>query len=87
MVNPIKTSKFVVIALTITAIVLTSTTVAVLTVNQNVSSSGTVSTSPNIGVYSDSGCTQNKTAINWGTIALELVQHKQYMLKILGLQQ
>jgi hypothetical protein len=69
MIKSIKASKFVVIALTITAIVLTSTTVAVLTVNQNVSSSGTVSTSPNIGVYSDSGCTQNLTTITWGTVA------------------
>ncbi|MGD6850536.1 MAG: hypothetical protein ACQCN6_00575 [Candidatus Bathyarchaeia archaeon] len=68
MIKSIKASKLVVIALTITAIVLTSTTVAVLTVNQNVSSSGTVSTSPNIGVYSDSGCTQSLTTINWGTV-------------------
>jgi hypothetical protein len=33
------------------------------------SSSGTITTSPNIGVYSNSGCTVNMTTVDWGVVA------------------
>jgi hypothetical protein len=58
----------VVIILTVVASVLAVTTLAAIVVNQNVSSSGNVVTSPNIGVYSDSSCNNNLTTINWGNI-------------------
>jgi hypothetical protein len=59
----------IVIILIVVALSLIASTVAVITVNQSVTSSGTITTSPNIGVYSDSGCTNNMTTVNWGNIA------------------
>jgi hypothetical protein len=47
---------------------LTMLTAGVLTSSQSVQSSGTI-TAVNVGVYSDSGCTQNLTSIDWGTLA------------------
>jgi hypothetical protein len=66
MVKATKTSELLIIALTVSAIVLASTTAALFTVSQNISTQGTIRTTPNIGVYSDSQCTQNLTSINWG---------------------
>jgi archaellum component FlaG (FlaF/FlaG flagellin family) len=63
-----KASKYLVIVLTVAAFALATLTLAAITVSQNVSSSGVV-TSPNIGLYSDSSCTTNMTSINWGSIA------------------
>lgn len=64
-----KTSKYLVIVLTVAAFALATLTLAAINVSQNVSSSGTITTSPNIGVYSDSACTTNMTSINWGSVA------------------
>jgi hypothetical protein len=47
---------------------LTVLTAGVLTSSQTVQSSGTI-TAINVGVYSDSACTQNLTSIDWGTLA------------------
>ena len=63
-----KIPKLSIIILTIIAIALTASTAAVLTVNQNVPSSGTITTTPNIGIYSDSACTTSMTSISWGSI-------------------
>jgi hypothetical protein len=57
-----------VIALVITALALTLTTFAAISSNQNISSSGTVNVSANLGVYSDSACQNSLSSINWGTI-------------------
>jgi hypothetical protein len=65
----IKSSKYLAIALTVLAVVLAATTYAAINVNQNVSSNGSISTSPNIGVYSDSACTTAITSINWGSLS------------------
>jgi len=64
-----KSSKLLVIILTVAAFALATLTLAAINVSQNVSSSGAIATSPNIGVYSDSACTTNMTSVNWGTIA------------------
>jgi uncharacterized repeat protein (TIGR01451 family) len=64
-----KASKLVVIVLTVAAFALAALTLAAINVSQNVSSSGTIATSPNIGVYSDSACTTNMTSVNWGSVA------------------
>jgi hypothetical protein len=64
-----KASNLAIIALVVCSITLAATTLAIITVNQNIASSGIVTTTPNIGVYSDIACTQNITTINWGTIA------------------
>jgi hypothetical protein len=64
----VKTSKSLAIALTVVAITLATLTFAAINVNQNLSSSGTITTSPNLAAYSDSACTTLMTSINWGTI-------------------
>jgi hypothetical protein len=63
-----KLSKGALIAIIATGIVLTVTTAGLLSMNQVVPSSGNV-IAVNVGVYSDSDCTQNLTSIDWGTIA------------------
>ncbi len=47
---------------------LTVLTAGVLTSSQTMQSTGSI-TAVNVGVYSDSGCTQNLTSIDWGTLA------------------
>ena len=61
-----KISTGVIIALAATAIFLALVT-AGLIVTQTIPSSGTITT-VNVGVYSDSDCTQNCTSINWGIL-------------------
>jgi hypothetical protein len=63
-----KISTGAIIAIAMVGLILTVTTAGLLSVSQSVSSSGTV-TAVNVGVYSDYGCTQTLTSINWGTIA------------------
>jgi hypothetical protein len=63
-----KAQKMFIIVLTIFAFSLAASTLAVLTVNQNIDSTGTVTTSPNIHVYSNSACTNNMTTVTWGSI-------------------
>ena len=64
----LKNSKYLVVVLTVAAIALTGLTVAAVTVNQSLTSSGTVSTGPNVGVFSNSACTNAITSINWGSL-------------------
>jgi len=64
-----KVQKILTIVLIVFAFSLAASTLAVITVNQNIGSAGTVSTSPNIGVYSNSACTSNLTSIPWGSLA------------------
>jgi hypothetical protein len=63
-----KISTGAIIAIVMVGIVLTVTTAGLISVSQSVSSSGSV-TAINVGVYSDSSCTQNLTTIDWGTVA------------------
>jgi hypothetical protein len=60
-----KISAGAIIALAATGIFLTLVTAGVL-VTLTVPSNGTITTA-NVGAYSDSQCTQNLTAIDWGT--------------------
>jgi hypothetical protein len=61
-----KLSTGAVIAIIAAGIILTITTAGLISVTQVVPSSGNVIT-VNVGVYSDSSCTQNLTSINWGS--------------------
>ena len=63
-----KASKLTVILLTVAALAVALTTIAALTATQSVSSSGTVTAGPNVGVYSNSACTTAVTSISWGSI-------------------
>ncbi len=62
-------SKIMVVTLTMIAIALSVTTYAAITVNTDVTTAGTISTSPNVAAFSDSACTQSLTSLTWGTIA------------------
>jgi hypothetical protein len=62
-----KLSTGAVIAIITVGIILTITTAGLISVNQAVPSSGNVTT-VNVGVYSDSSCSQDLTSINWGSI-------------------
>jgi hypothetical protein len=57
-----------VVALIITGIALSLNTFATFTTSTTVSSTGTVSASANLGVYSNSACTTPLSSINWGTL-------------------
>jgi hypothetical protein len=59
-----KLSPAILIAFALTAIVLAVLTSGLLTINQQVPATGTI-TSINLGVYSDSGCTTALTAVNF----------------------
>jgi len=63
-----KTSKNLVIILTVAAIALAGVTFAAITINSSVSSSGTITAGPNVGVYSNSACTTAVSSISWGSI-------------------
>jgi hypothetical protein len=48
--------------------ILTMTSTGLLSINQTISSTGAV-TAINVGVYSDSACTNELTSLDWGTIS------------------
>ena len=64
-----RNSKITVILLTIAAFALMVSTYASITVNSSVNSIGTISTGPNIAVYSDSACTNPVTTLTWGSLS------------------
>jgi hypothetical protein len=62
-----KLSMASVIALTIVGLVLTLTTYGAVSVSTTLTSSGSITTSANIGVYSDSACQTALSTIDWGS--------------------
>jgi hypothetical protein len=78
-----KTSTATIIALTATGIFLTLVT-AGLIATQTIPSDGTVISPVNIGVYTDSDCTQNCTNISWGTLNPNTTTHKTVYVKNTG---
>jgi hypothetical protein len=65
--NNKKITSIAAIALSIAALALTLTTAAVLINSQSFPITATIN-SVNLGVYSDSGCTQTATALNFGAL-------------------
>jgi hypothetical protein len=63
-----KTSISIILLATI-AVALTCITYGALTVSKDLSTSGTITVTPNLGVYSDSDCQTPISTIDWGTIA------------------
>src|SRR5674476_1010385 len=57
-----------IIALILVAVALTATTYGAISVNKSLSTNGSINVTPNLGLYSDSGCTTNLSTIDWGTI-------------------
>jgi hypothetical protein len=64
-----KITKLAPIILAVVALSLTVTTLAAITITKDVSSTGTITTSPTIGTYSDSACTNALSTISWGSVA------------------
>ncbi len=63
-----KLSTGTILAIVAVGLILTVTTTGLLSVSKTVESTGTV-TAINVGVYSDSGCTQTLSSIDWGNIS------------------
>jgi hypothetical protein len=63
-----KIPAIAVVALIITALALTLTTAAILSSNQTAPLNGTLS-AVNLGIFSDSACTQAATVLNVGTLS------------------
>ena len=63
-----KISTGAILAFAAIGLILTVTTAGLLTISQTVESQGVV-TAINLGVYTDSGCTQTMTGIDWGNIS------------------
>ncbi len=57
-----------VVALVIIGFALSVTTFSVISTSSTLASAGTISTSANLGVYSNSACTTSLSSINWGTL-------------------
>jgi hypothetical protein len=60
--------QLTVVALILVAIALTATTYGAISVNQSLSTNGSITVTPNLGLYSNSGCTTRLSFIDWGTI-------------------
>jgi len=56
------------VALVVIAMALSLTTYAAISTSQNLSTNGTVLTSANLSLYSNSACTTSMNSINWGTL-------------------
>jgi hypothetical protein len=63
-----KLSLGLTIAIVATGLFITLVATGTLTSSQTVMSAGTI-TSVNVGVYSDAGCTQNCTSLDWGILS------------------
>ena len=57
-----------IIALILVAVALTATTYGAISVNKSLSTNGSITVTPNLGLYSDSNCTLSLSTIDWGTI-------------------
>ena len=63
-----KTLKLTATILIVAALAIAVITMAVITINQNVSTTGTITAGPNVGVFSNSACTTSLSSMNWGSI-------------------
>ena len=63
-----KVSSIIIIAITLAGMLLTVTAASVISVNEALPTRGSIS-AINVGIYSDSGCSQKLTSIDWGDIA------------------
>jgi hypothetical protein len=61
--------QMAIITLALACLALILTAYAAVNVTTTLTSSGTITTSSNIGLYSDSACTMPLTNIDWGTLA------------------
>jgi hypothetical protein len=72
------------VALILVAITLTATTLGAISVNQSLSTNGSIAVTPNLGLYSNSICTTSVSTIDWGTITPGNNQTRNVYLKNTG---
>ncbi len=60
--------QITVVALILMAIALTATTYGAISVNQSLTTNGSINVTPNLGLYSDSACTISLSTLDWGAI-------------------
>jgi hypothetical protein len=63
-----KITRILPFTLALIALAITVTTYAAITTTKDVSSTGTITTSPNLGTYSDSACINALSTISWGSV-------------------
>ncbi len=71
-------------ALFLIALVLTLTTYGALNVRRTLSSSGSITVTPNLSIYSDSACTNSLSTLDWGTITPGTTVSKTVYVKNTG---
>jgi hypothetical protein len=79
-----KISTGAVIGLAAIGIILTLITTGAILSTQQISSTGTVASTVDVGVYTDSACTTNCTSISWGTLAPGATVTRTVYVKNLG---
>ncbi len=57
-----------VFALTLVAIALSATTYGAISVNKSLLTNGSINVTPNLGLYSNVGCTTGLASLDWGAI-------------------
>jgi hypothetical protein len=73
-----------IIALIFVAVALTATTYGAISVNKSLSTNGSITVTPNLGLYSDIGCTTTLSSIDWGTITPGNIQTRTVYVKNTG---
>ena len=73
-----------IIALILVAVALTATTYGAISVNKSLTTNGSITVTPNLGLYSDSNCTASLSTIDWGTITPGTNQTRTVYVKNTG---
>jgi hypothetical protein len=76
--------QLTVVALILVAIALTATTFGAISVNQSLSSNGSIAVTPNLALFSNSACTTSLSVIDWGTITPGNNQTRTVFIKNTG---
>jgi hypothetical protein len=79
-----KSARRLLVPLVLSLVASCASGLAAVVVRQDISSSGTITTSPNIGVFSDAGCTNIVSSINWGSIAAGAISTQTLYVKNTG---
>lgn len=75
---------FAIISLVCVGFALTLTTYSAINVSTNINSSGSITTSPNIGAFYDSACTTAVSSVTWGSVSAGGVTSQTVYIKNTG---
>ncbi len=79
-----KANITIILVAALTGILVSVLAADLLASSQRIQTSGSIAKTVNIGVYSDSACTQNLTNINWGSLAIGGSTTQTIWIKNLG---